>query len=220
MNTEHAKSPRSWIARAAPSIILLLIERGLDFAGWTNIYVAAALWIVAIALAVHLLWPWLRRIEVQSPFVLGPTKDDALTEGPEAKALTSRGLSWKVVNRSTIQEKAVALLRISATSELPQPLELYVKTPAQISTANAAFIPDPTKPTRHLHEAEIEIYVAPEGHSIEFKLVVRQPSIDGSWRSFTPLAALLLLDVDPATPASERLASDAKSSPLPLSIEG
>jgi hypothetical protein len=52
------------------------------------------------------------------------------------------------------------------------------------------------------------------------KLVVRQPSIDGSWRSFTPLAALLLLDVDPATPASERLASDAKSSPLPLSIEG
>ncbi len=43
--------------------------------------------------------------------------------------------------------------------------------------------------------------------------VVRQPSIDGSRRSFTPLAALLLLDVGPATPASERLASDAKSSP-------
>ena len=44
-------------------------------------------------------------------------------------------------------------------------------------------------------------------------LVVRQPSFDWSWRSFTPLAALLLLDVVPATPASERLASDAKSSP-------
>jgi len=51
-------------------------------------------------------------------------------------------------------------------------------------------------------------------------LVVRQPSIDGSWRSFTLLASLLLLDVDPATPASERLASDAKSSPDTLSNEG
>jgi hypothetical protein len=59
-----------------------------------------------------------------------------------------------------------------------------------------------------------------EEEDARLRLVVRQPSIDGSWRSFTPLAALLLLDVDPATPASERLASDAKSSPLPLSIEG
>jgi hypothetical protein len=51
--------------------------------------------------------------------------------------------------------------------------------------------------------------------------VVRQPSTDGSWRSFTPLAALLLLDVDTATPASERpttalraaVPGDAKISP-------
>jgi plasmid stabilization system protein ParE len=60
--------------------------------------------------------------------------------------------------------------------------------------------------------------LCPEGAPIR-RLVVRQPSIDVSWRSFTPLTALLLLDVGPATPASERLASDAKSSPDTLSIE-
>ena len=73
--------------------------------------------------------------------------------------------------------------------------------------------------TRHEHRREARH--RPRERSRESTvLVVRQPSFDASWRPFTPVAALLLLDVGTATPASERLASDANSSPDTLSIEG
>jgi len=57
---------------------------------------------------------------------------------------------------------------------------------------------------------------------------VRQLSIDASWQSFPPLAALLLLDVGTGTPASERpttplrgaMSGDANSSPGTLSTGG
>lgn len=43
---------QSFLAKAAPSGVVLLIERGLDFFGWTNAYLGAALWWIA------LLWAW------------------------------------------------------------------------------------------------------------------------------------------------------------------
>jgi hypothetical protein len=89
----------------------------------------------------------------------------------------STGLNWKISSRTEIQGKAVASLRITPTSELPQPLELVVTCLGGIeSIINVGFYPDPTQPTEADRNAEAEIPHHPVGQREVF-LILRSPKL-------------------------------------------
>jgi hypothetical protein len=52
------------IRRTVPAVVVVLVERGLDFAGWTSMRVAVALWGIAALLAFWAwVWPFLERVD-------------------------------------------------------------------------------------------------------------------------------------------------------------
>lgn len=63
--------------RSIPAAIIIVLERGLDFAGWTSMTVAVVLWVLAAVLAVILFWPWLRRIRIQTPLRMAANEQHA-----------------------------------------------------------------------------------------------------------------------------------------------
>jgi len=51
-------SKRHPVLRGLPAAAVLLLERGLDFAGWTNMTVAVVMWSLALGCVVVFFWPW------------------------------------------------------------------------------------------------------------------------------------------------------------------
>jgi hypothetical protein len=75
------------------------------------------------------------------------------------------------MERRMVADKAVALLRVEATGELPQPLELYVSCAGELATPSASFVPDPARPTESDRAAELEIWDPGGAKSFRMKLV-------------------------------------------------
>ena len=78
-----------------------------------------------------------------------PQRDlcDTWRERWRTRKFTSAGLNWQVVERGMEGEKATAVVRVTAVSELPMPLEVRVTCVPRHHSAGHKFFPDgPTHP--------------------------------------------------------------------------
>lgn len=82
-------------------------------------------------------------------------------------ALTSSGLSWKLVP-TTRDGRAVPCLRVWPTGELPQPLNLIVTSSCQLGSIE--LIPDPSRPDEK--SDDVRFHVSPsQGKRLRLRLV-------------------------------------------------
>jgi len=93
----------------------------------------------------------------------------------ELRRYTSAGLNWRISSRGEVQGKAVAILRVTSTSDLPQPLELVVTCLGRIEGLSASFYLDPARPTDSDRAAEIEIPYS--GGQKTVSLILRSPKL-------------------------------------------
>lgn len=88
---------------------------------------------------------------------------------------TTAGLSWRVFGHAEIQGKAVAILRITSSGDLPQPLEIVVTCLGGIESVGPSFHPDPVKPTERDADSDIEVE-HPGGRRV-VSFVLRSPKL-------------------------------------------
>jgi hypothetical protein len=95
----------------------------------------------------------------------------------ERSNYTDKGLSWKIIGHGLVQERAVAILRVTSTAELPQPMELAITCLGGVeSIFGVDLYPNPVRPTQRDEAAEIEIDHHPPGQKMVF-LTLRSPKL-------------------------------------------
>lgn len=128
-------------------------------------------------------WQWLTMLSgfILVYLALRPTDSARLAPKPgllrrwRLSRYTSLGLNWKVYGHSLVAEKAVALLRITSTGELPQPLEIVIRCAGQIADVGPGFYPDQTRPGERDHTSDIEVPSADDKKVVSF--VLRSPKL-------------------------------------------
>jgi hypothetical protein len=112
---------------------------------------------------------WLRKADPQ-------TASPQMAER-DLSSYTSAGLNWKIIGHSLVQERAVAILRITSTGELPQPMELAITCLGAIERViQADLYPNPARPTQRDEDAAIEIPYHKPGQKEVF-VTLRAPKL-------------------------------------------
>ena len=95
----------------------------------------------------------------------------------ELSGYTSAGLDWKITGATEVGGKAVAILRVSPTSELPQPLELHITCLGGIeAVVGTSFYPDKVRVAESDPSAQFEIPHHPSGQKDVF-VTLRSPKL-------------------------------------------